>query len=107
MLQESPVTESNDIKKVTEEDIEIDLEFNSKLFLDIIDRMQLLKNHLQLSGHPINLCIAFMVQVTVDLENVNLDLLEKYGFKFTKNETHCFINLKAFSDSGADDCKIS
>ena len=45
LLQESPVTESNDIKKVTEEDIEIDLEFNSKLFLYIIDKMQLLKNH--------------------------------------------------------------
>ena len=78
--------------------VEFEIEYNSKLFLDIINRMQIVKNHLQLIGEPLTLCISFMVEVAVDLENVNIDLLRESGFKFTLTENHCSILLKCFSD---------
>ena len=34
-------------------------------------------------------------------------LTSRYGYKFTLDETYCFIFLKCFSDSGADDGMVS
>ena len=48
-----------------------------------------------------------MVEVAVALDNVNLDLLTRYGYKYTQDETHCLISCKCFSGSGAEDCMIA
>ena len=62
--------------------------------------MQYIRNFLQLIGDPITVCVAFISELTLPLNVVNLEKLEMENFKFITKNKHCVITVKAFLNSG-------
>ena len=87
------------------EESEITQEFD--LFLIILNRMQYIRNFLQLIGDPITVCIEFMIELTLPLSVVNLEKLERENFHIITKNNNCVITVTAFSDSGVDETLIS
>ena len=76
---------------------------DSSLFGEIINKMQWSTTALQLQGVPLNLAIAFLLEVTVALENVDMDKLRKAGYSFEFDGNYVHIICKTFHDGGADE----
>ena len=79
----------------------------SAIFLNILNRMQYIRNFLQMIGDSITVCVAFMIELTLPVSIVNLEKLERENFKSITKNNLFLITVKAFSDSGTDETLIS
>ena len=69
--------------------------------------MQHLTIALQLQGIPLNVAIAFMHEVSLELKDVSIEKLSKAGFSFTIEGDYVNIMVKAFHNTGADEIMLS
>ena len=85
-----------------EPDNEVELKEDAKLFGEIIEKMQLMTSNIQIKGIPINLCIAFIIQIAIALKDTDCLKLKDAGYQFECDAEYCYVTVKAFGDSGAD-----
>ena len=69
--------------------------------------MQWFTYALQLQGVPLNLAIAFLLQVTIASENVDMQELKEAGYSIEVDGDYVHIICKTFHDGGADEMMLS
>ena len=69
--------------------------------------MQHLTISLQLQGIPLNVAIAFLLEVILESKHVGVEKLSKAGYSFSLEGEYINIMVKTFHDTGADEVMLS